>query len=224
MFCEMGMELAVAQEPSRSARSCRRTCGSLRQMDLTCSSPKFCCGKTPNSEMMKLIAQERPHVLMRLAAPDEPTLLALSCFVRLRLRDVGEAWIRLRQKRVGRLRLLPVGVGRHHGVSVGRDLLHRQRHRLRAPHFPQRIALADAGPLPRVNRYATLQIGKGKRLLPVAAVGRADEGEQRVVLRNRYQRTIAEGPPRRREVATEHTDLTNIWLTHDRVSSLSLVA
>ena len=83
--------------------------------------------------MMKLTAQERPHVLMWLAAADRADAVGVELLERLRLRDVGEARIRLGQKSVGRLRLLPVGVGPHHGVIVGRDLLHGQRCRDSTP-------------------------------------------------------------------------------------------
>src|SRR2546423_14681339 len=51
------------------------------------------------------------------------------------------------------------------------------------------------------------------------AVGGAYQLEERLVLRDRELRPVAEHPATRGEVAGEHPDLTDVWLSH-RVLSL----
>jgi hypothetical protein len=60
-----------------------------------------------------------------------------------------------------------------------------------------------------MNRRASAQIGEPERRLPVAAVRRAEEREQRRVLRDREDLPLAECPAARREVAGEDHDLAD---------------
>src|SRR5262245_56936318 len=59
-----------------------------------------------------------------------------------------------------------------------------------------------------------LQIRQGERRLPVSAIRRAEQREQRGILCNRQKHPIAEGPASRREVEAERLDLSQIWLAH----------
>src|SRR4051812_388689 len=54
--------------------------------------------------------------------------------------------------------------------------------------------------------HATSQIGQPESRLPVAAIGRAQQREQRRILRDRKELAIANRPAARREVSTEHPD------------------
>ena len=71
-----------------------------------------------------------------------------------------------------------------------------------------------------VDRNPPAQVGQRERALAVAAVGRADQLEQRLVLGDRQQLALAEHPARGGEVAREHPDLADIWLCHRRSSSV----
>jgi hypothetical protein len=58
------------------------------------------------------------------------------------------------------------------------------------------------------------QIGQRESRLPIAAVCRTDEREERIVLRNREQLPGAECPTQRRVVAPEHPDFTYEGVCH----------
>ena len=107
-------------------------------------------------------------------------------------------------------------------MRVDGDLLGGECDLLHAPFLAELVGLGDSGALPRMNRHSSLQVGEVEGFLSITAVCRADEGEQRVVLRNRHRRPVAECPARRSEVAAEHPNLTDEWLTHDAVAPLSI--
>ena len=93
-------------------------------------------------------------------------------------------------------------------MAVRRDLLHRQRDLLGAAGLGEDEAVA------LVDRHPAAQVGQRERALAVAAVGRADQLEERLVLRDRQELAFAEHPAGRREVAGEHPDLADIRLRH----------
>src|SRR5829696_7497927 len=103
-------------------------------------------------------------------------------------------------------------------MCVRRDLLNRDRDLLRA----SRLGELEGAAAPRalMDRHAAAQVGYAERRLTVAAVGRPDQLEQRLVLGDREQLALAEHPPRRREVPAEHPNLTDVWLGHESVSSV----
>ena len=68
-----------------------------------------------------------------------------------------------------------------------------------------------------VDQRAAPQIGKRECGLAVAAIGRAEQGEQRVVLRDRLQRAIAKSPTERREIPGERADFSDVVLGHGSV-------
>src|SRR6187397_95594 len=94
------------------------------------------------------------------------------------------------------------------------SLLHGERDRLDASHLAQLITLADARSLAHVERNAALQVGYPEGFLAIAAIGGADQVEQRIVLGDRHQLASAKCPAGRRKAAGEHADLANIGLTH----------
>src|SRR5205085_10625045 len=65
-----------------------------------------------------------------------------------------------------------------------------------------------------MKRHAAVQVGQRESRLTVAAVGRADQGEEYLVLRDGKQRSVAKHPACGGEVATEHSDFTDVWLCH----------
>ena len=65
-----------------------------------------------------------------------------------------------------------------------------------------------------VDRHPAAQVRQREGALAVAAVGRADQLEQRLVLGDGQQLALAEHPARRREVAGEHPDLAYVRLCH----------
>src|SRR5262249_32136109 len=89
-----------------------------------------------------------------------------------------------------------------------RYLRHRQRHHLYASGLGQREAAAE------VEGQAAPQVRQGKGGLPVSTVGRADQVEQRLVVRDRQELPLPEHPTRRGEVPGEHADLADVWLCH----------
>src|SRR5262249_28810444 len=93
-------------------------------------------------------------------------------------------------------------------VAVCGDLLHGERDLFRTARFGQDKAVA------LVDGNASPQVRKGESGLSVAAVRRADEVEEGLVLGNGEKLSFAEHPSRRCEVAGEHPDLTYIWLCH----------
>src|SRR5437763_8318701 len=158
------------------------------------------------------------HVLVRLTATRRLDRLGVQLAVRTLLEE------RLRALAVGEevssgVHLRTGGRRRHQRVGVLGHLLRRQRHRLDAGQLTHR----EVRSCPRVGAlvywHAAPEIREVEGALAVSAVGRADELEERLVLGDRELRPVAEHPPRRREVAGEHPDFANVWLSH-RASSL----
>src|SRR5688572_16349240 len=69
-----------------------------------------------------------------------------------------------------------------------------------------------------MHRCSAFQVGQGEGGLAVAAVGRAQQREQRRVLRQRQQLAVAPRPPLWREVEREYADLGNEWVGHEVLS------
>src|SRR5713101_3902009 len=93
-------------------------------------------------------------------------------------------------------------------MAVHGNLLHRQRHAFHP------TGLSESETIAKVNGKASPQIGQSESRLTIAAVRRADQIEERLVLRNRQQLSFAKHPARRSEVARKHSDFTNVWLCH----------
>ena len=112
---------------------------------------------------------------MGLAAPDGCNGAGCQVY-RRRIVNVQVDRTRLRQHFVVGVAVAGrAGVGQH-GVGVGRYLVDRQRYFFRAPGFGQNEAIA------LMDGDATSQVGQGKDELPVAAIGRADQLKQRLIL------------------------------------------
>jgi hypothetical protein len=65
-----------------------------------------------------------------------------------------------------------------------------------------------------VDRKAAAQVGQREGALAVTAVGRPDQLEERLVLGDREELSLAEHPARRGEVPGKHPDFTDVWLCH----------
>ena len=89
----------------------------------------------------------------------------------------------------------------------------RYRNRFRAGELTKDV-IVQARPLALMDRQPTAQVGKGKGRLPIASVGRAQEGKKGVILTDRQDRSIAKRPVYRSEIAGKDSDLTNIRIAH----------
>ena len=76
--------------------------------------------------------------------------------------------------------------------------------------FDEALTLMDSAP--------PAQIRQGEGGLSVAAVHRAEKGEQRLVLVDRQKLAIALSPPLRRKVEAHDSDLGKKWRPHDMQS------
>src|SRR3954454_375790 len=129
--------------------------------------------------------------------------------------DVRRDVERLRRKRSSRTDLIPRNTtNRSHRMRMRGQLIDRQRHVFGAAGLGQDSAAS------LVERYTAAQVGQRKRALTIAAVARSDQLEERLVLRDRKQLSVAEHPPGRSKVPGEHPDLSNVWLCHVLVSSV----
>src|SRR5262245_29512998 len=72
----------------------------------------------------------------------------------------------------------------------------------------------QAGPLTGMHRRVTLHVGQREVRFAVAAVGVAEQGEKRRVLRERENLAVAEGPALGREVEGEDANLSDKWVGH----------
>src|SRR5690606_3763076 len=84
--------------------------------------------------------------------------------------------------------LVPGNSGGEQRMAVRRNLLNRERDLLRAS------GLREDESAPLLNRKPPAQVGQREGGLPVASVGGADQLEQRLVLRDRQQLTLAQHP------------------------------
>ena len=69
-----------------------------------------------------------------------------------------------------------------------------------APFLAERMGAAD------VNRHPRPQVREGKGRLPVTAVGRAEQCEQRLILIDGQRLPVTEGPSLRREIEGHNSD------------------
>ena len=104
-----------------------------------------------------------------------------------------------------RARIGRIAADTHH-MAVDRVLDLAQGHLGRAARLAKR-ARRQAGALALVHRRSAGQIGQTKGVLSVAAIGHAEQREQRRVLDNIQQLTLAEPPASRLEGSGEHPDL-----------------
>ena len=94
-------------------------------------------------------------------------------------------------------------------VGVGRYLIRRQ-----GDGFSTAVLQPATNPDPMMDRKPAPQVRQGEGALAVAAIGGADEVEQRLVFRDGEQLPAAEHPACWRKVAPKHTYLTDIGLRH----------
>src|SRR5207248_2305909 len=95
-----------------------------------------------------------------------------------------------------------IAAGRSSGrdMRMSRNFSDAQRVGLLATLFAQRMTTAH------VNRCLTNQIRQSKVHPPVAAISRTQQTEERLVLINRQQLTVAKGPTLGCEVKAEDSD------------------
>src|SRR4051794_38473998 len=91
-----------------------------------------------------------------------------------------------------------------------------QRMSLLATALTQRVAASD------VDRQAALEVRQRKVRLPVAAEGRAEQREQRLVLIDRQELTVRQRPSLRREDEAHNPDLGQERLGHRDLPSTRL--
>src|SRR5580704_7039722 len=107
--------------------------------------------------------------------------------------------------------------GRREAMVVRRDLLRVQRDVFGAGKLADHVGRKPlAGALMDCN--PGLQIRQRESADAVAAIGGADEVEERRILIDRYELAIAKGPAGDGEGAAEHDDLSDKWLAHGRTS------
>src|SRR5580658_4521572 len=94
-----------------------------------------------------------------------------------------------------------------------RHLRLEQRHRGRATGLAE-VVQTEPWALTWVHRGRALQVRQGEVGLAVAAVGGAEQREQRRVLAKRQELAVAEGPPGRREVKRKDPDLRHKRIRH----------
>src|SRR5205807_904003 len=100
-----------------------------------------------------------------------------------------------------------------HRVSVGGYLGREQGQGLLAAGLAEQT-LGEAGSLALLHRRAALQVGQRERAPAVAAIGGAEEREQRRVLRDRHQLSGAQGPTLGREREGEDAYLGDEGIRH----------
>src|ERR1035438_6351518 len=81
-----------------------------------------------------------------------------------------------------------------------------------APAVPAGLAQNDA--VADMHRHAPLQIRQSEVSLSIAAIGRAENRKQRLILVDRQQLAIAKRPALGREVERENPDFANIGGAH----------
>src|SRR5207237_2679743 len=77
---------------------------------------------------------------------------------------------------------------------------------------PRRFAESVA--VPYVNRDISLKIWQPEGRLAIAAVGRAEQREERLVLVDRQQLPVTHRPAFRREIETHDPNLGKEWFCH----------
>src|SRR2546426_12842370 len=94
-------------------------------------------------------------------------------------------------------------------MRVHWKLANRKRVRLLAALFSKRVTLAD------VNWGLSLQVWQPEIGLSVAAISCAEQTEERLVLVDGQQLTVAKGPTPRRITETEDSDFREKWFCHN---------
>src|SRR3569832_1848424 len=97
---------------------------------------------------------------------------------------------------------------------MARNLLGAQRDGFDAGGFADLIG--NACLRSHVERKTATEVWQREGALSVAAIGRADQIEERVVLRNRKERSVTELPAGGIEASAEQTNFTDVWLNHLR--------
>src|SRR5437870_1613825 len=100
-----------------------------------------------------------------------------------------------------------------YGVCVYGYLIGGQRHARLALNLPD-DGIESAGGVAPMHRDLALQVRQPEGGDPVAAIGGADDREQRGVVSDRQQLAVAERPPLRREIEAEAADFANVGLSH----------
>ena len=100
-----------------------------------------------------------------------------------------------------------------HEVRVRRHLRGGQRMAFLSASLAERTRGAPRA-LAEMDRRARAQVGQGERGLPVAAVRRAQQREERLVLVDRQHLPVAERPSLRREVEGDDADFGKIGRRH----------
>jgi hypothetical protein len=104
---------------------------------------------------------------------------------------------------------------RSSGVRGGRERMSvRGKLRQDDGHTFGPAVLGQSEVISRVNRYATTKIGQPKVALTIAAVSGAEERKESFVLADREKRAIAKCPARNGKVTSEHSNFTNVRLSH----------
>src|SRR4051794_8223455 len=98
-------------------------------------------------------------------------------------------------------------------MTVCGNLAFEQGHSLRAAGFPE-VMQTQSRSLPRVHRSTPLQIGQGEVALAVPAIGGAEQREERGVLRERKELTVAPSPASGREIEREDADFSDKGVCH----------
>src|SRR5712691_1734175 len=96
---------------------------------------------------------------------------------------------------------------------MGRQLPDRKRVRLLATPLTQGV------PTTNVNRDTTSQVRQAKVDAPVAAEGRAQQTEERLVLINGQQLSVTQRPALRRKNETHDSDFRQEWFCHNFYSA-----
>ena len=202
-------ELAVAERPARRREVESERCGSRRRMDRTRRSPRL-AREDAEQRNDVVDAQERLHVVVRLAAADRrdrwPRSLpafgsSRRCTATLgRLRDDVAGGLAGARGSSTRARVV---------VDAGSAASSASRSR-RRPSRPSDRWCRPARSL--VDRHAALQVRQRERLLAVAAVGRADQVNSASFSEIGISWPSQNAQPAGGEVAPEHPDLADVWL------------
>ena len=96
-------------------------------------------------------------------------------------------------------------------MGVGRNLSRQQTDFRRTTQLPHDI-LCPIQELPLRNVGAAAQIRQGKVRSAIATIGRSEQGEERLILTNRQQLSLAKGPSPGSKGKGKGLDLTDKWI------------
>src|SRR5206468_137413 len=100
------------------------------------------------------------------------------------------------------------------GVVMDRYLLRRQSNLFYARGLCQYVILRDTRTLPLMERNSALQVRQGESRLAISAIGRTDQLEERLVLRDWKELSFAKHPAGGGEVPREYPDFSDVRLSH----------